>query len=598
MKRGLILLLMVICLSLTACLNEPTTTTDYSTNPTTFPSTIPPTTITTTEPTTEEHVHSYGEWKVLSESTEETHGIREKECSECGDVVREELPLLEPHIKMYSYYKTTSIPRISINTEGGKAIDDRSLINPNEHKGQFNEIPVYDYINATISVSNCEGYELNNVEGKVKVRGNYTSTYPKRPIRIKFNKKQSMCGLNDGNKLKSWVLLAEYKDHSMLRNSVAAFLGNTLLSSNGIYCTDFRYVEVYINGVYNGLYVLVEQQETNKNRVNIPEALDPEDSDNEGLSEEELKNVKIGYFIEYDGYYDKEPEINQFTITYNEISRINGTRFTPSSPTSQGGFGFGWGGWGGSSRVVGFTIKSDVYYTEQNLFIKKCMQTIWNVLYDAMYRDHTNLESNPYHTMDCDGNYIVDRDITTVYEAVSKVINIESLVDMYIIQEILEDMDISWSSFFFELDMSDKGSKKLVYNAPWDFDSSLGNASGDTKRNDSFYVMNSDNPWLVIFSHQGWFFKLVNERFNEAYNKGVFLEVENMIDYYTSNFKEIYRANYQAYNTLGRKIEDRQVDDVRNFTSQEDASNYLKTWYTQRIINLKLLLQNESEKYD
>ena len=39
---------------------------------------------------------------------------------------------------------------------------------------------------------------------------------------------------------------------------------------------------------------------------------------------EYLKNVKIGYFIEYDGYYTTEPALNQFLINYNQInSRIS-----------------------------------------------------------------------------------------------------------------------------------------------------------------------------------------------------------------------------------------------------------------------------------
>lgn len=574
-----------------------TTKEDVTTTKENITTTTETITTTTEEITTTTHVHEFSEWVTITESTEETQGLKRRTCS-CGEFEEEELPLLEPHIKMYEYYQTTDIPVIRINTKNSIAIDDKSLINPNEHKGMRGEIPVYNYVDATISVTNCEGYNLSNVVGQVKVRGNYTSTYPKRPIRIKFDKKQAMCGLNNGTKLKSWVLLAEYKDHSMLRNSVTAFLGNTLLSSNGVYCTDFRYVKVYINDSYNGLYLLVEQQQVNKNRINIAEALDPEDKDNEGKTEEELKNVKIGYFIEYDGYYTTEPALNQFLINYNQIKRYNGTTFTPSSSSSGGGNGWGgWGGWGNnSSKVVGFTIKNDIYYTEQRDFVKKCMQTIWDVIYDAMYKQHTNLETQPYYTMDADGNKVVDTTITSAYEAVSKVIDIDSLIDMYLISEICEDMDISWSSFFFQLDMSEKGSKKLVYTAPWDFDSSLGNASGNTKANDKFYALNSDNPWLVAFSQQDWFYTLAYDRFMEAKNKGVFDKAVEMIDYYTTNFVEIYSENYAKWNTLGQKIEGQQVDDVKNFKSQKDASDYLRSWFIARINNLTNLLKTEAEK--
>ena len=110
---------------------------------------------------------------------------------------------------------------------------------------------------------------LNNVSGKVKVRGNYTSSYDKKPIRIKFDKKQKMLGLNNDNELKSWVLLANWKDSSMLRDASAFYLANALLESDGYYSSDFRFVKVYLNDSYNGVYLLVEQQQINKYRYNL-----------------------------------------------------------------------------------------------------------------------------------------------------------------------------------------------------------------------------------------------------------------------------------------------------------------------------------------
>ena len=44
---------------------------------------------------------------------------------------------------------------------------------------------------------------------------------------------------------KSWVLLADYKDCALERNSVAFYLGQQILGSDGYYCSDFRQVEVH-----------------------------------------------------------------------------------------------------------------------------------------------------------------------------------------------------------------------------------------------------------------------------------------------------------------------------------------------------------------
>jgi hypothetical protein len=42
--------------------------------------------------------------------------------------------------------------------------------------------------------------------GQVKVRGNWTTDYPKKSLRIKFDDKQKMFGLNSDGEFKNWVL--------------------------------------------------------------------------------------------------------------------------------------------------------------------------------------------------------------------------------------------------------------------------------------------------------------------------------------------------------------------------------------------------------
>lgn len=476
-------------------------------------------------------------------------------------------------ISNYQYYKTTEVPRIDIATKGGKAIDDQSLIKG--YKGLNHDVPEYDYVDATVTVSNCDGYELNSVAASVKVRGNYSSTYPKRPIRIKFDKKQKMCGLNGGEKFKNWVLLAEYKDSSMLRNSVAFYLGNSILESEGYYCSDFRYVEVYLNGTYNGLYVLCEQQESKEgqNRIDLPEALDPDDEEN--ADNPNLKNVKIGYLIEYDGYYFNEKDLERFTIEYGVLQRESSGKYTPSQK--------------------GFTIKSDVYYVEQRNFIKKCVQNIWDIVYDATYGDHYDLTKNPFYTLNANGEKVKDTSIKTTREAVEKVIDVKSLVDVYIINEICEDMDIGWSSFYMSLDMSDSGNRKLTFVAPWDFDSALGNI---VTANDSLFGANSDNPWLTVLVKQGWFWTHVDAKWNALKTAGTFDGVIGMIDYYANSYASYYATNFNKWKEcMGNKIEDSQTNLTYTFKTQKDSANYLKTWLQERITNLDRLFSAKAALY-
>lgn len=497
--------------------------------------------------------------------------------------------LYSSNIDLYPYSKAEQMASIHINTMDGIAIDDKSLINPNEHKGKDGELPVYDYVGATISVSDCETeYALSNVEGQVKVRGNYTSTYKKKPIRIKFNNKQKMLGLNNNNKFKSWVLLAEWKDSSLLRNAIANYVGNSILETEGCYCSDFRFVNVYLNGQYNGVYLLVEQQQIDPYRVNIPESKLPTD------------DVKTGYMLELDGYYINEPALQRFTISYQGIKNLTG----------------------------GFTITNDINNQAQHDYVAKCVQNIYKVIYDAIKNDHSSLVTYPYHTLSESGDYIVDSTITSSHEAIDKVLDIKSLLNMYILHEICQDRDLGWSSFYFSLDMSENGSKKITFNAPWDFDYAMGNSTfsnamradlanqsqmindGRLKRNsygsykfssstelkasdfrftnkEALYVRNNDNPWLSIFCGEEWFAKKVSERWNEIKNTNVFPNCSEMIDFYNEKYNSYFDNNFTKWGeSMGLKLDQYQPTLVSYFVNHKQATDYLKIWFNARIEGL------------
>ncbi len=479
-------------------------------------------------------------------------------------------------INNYEYFKTTDIPRIDINTENKIALDDPSLVKGWKVDGAVLE---YDYAKAEVSVSNCEGYELTDIAAQVKIRGNYSSTYPKRPIRIKFDKKQKMCGLSDNNKFKNWVLLAEYKDSSMLRNSVALYLGNSMLNADGLYCSDFRYVEVYLNGSYNGLYLLVEQQEVkDDNRISVPEVPDPDDDP------VAADTVKIGYSVEFDGYYYTEKDLEKFTVQYDRLRLENGSSVSVSQK--------------------GFSIKSDVYYTKQRDFIKKCIQNIWDIVYDATYKSHTDLTKQPFYTLNENGDKVKDYTIKTPREAVEKVIDVRSLVDVYILNEICQDMDIGWSSFYMSLDMSEGGDRLLKFEAPWDFDSSLGSAVADNTKLFTLNKMSNNsggvdpNPWLIVCAREGWFWTHVQAKWNALEEAGTFTGVIGMIDYFSNNYVDLYQKNFKKWpDCIGRKIEGQQIDLIATFKTEKQAATYLKTWLTERIKNLGNLIDGKVKTY-
>ena len=109
------------------------------------------------------------------------------------------------------------------------------------------------------------------VDAEVKVRGNWTTNYPKKPLKLKFAEKTGLGQLADNECFKNWLLLAEYKDGSMLRDKTALSIAREIMKPDGLYASDAMLTEVQINGEYWGVYLLAEPVQVNKNRVAITE---------------------------------------------------------------------------------------------------------------------------------------------------------------------------------------------------------------------------------------------------------------------------------------------------------------------------------------
>ena len=166
-----------------------------------------------------------------------------------------------------AYPAKYQVARMSITTDGGAAV---------------NSTEKADYRPCTITIESDTA--VWNYEGRGRIRGRGNSTwlwYPKKPYRIKLDQKAEILGLAAD---KDWVLLANYRDPTHLMNTFVFEMGDRL----GIpYPNHTRYVELTVNGDYQGLYQLTEQVEQGKNRVAIDEnegwllALDVDDGPTE-----------------------------------------------------------------------------------------------------------------------------------------------------------------------------------------------------------------------------------------------------------------------------------------------------------------------------
>jgi spore coat protein CotH len=142
------------------------------------------------------------------------------------------------------------------------------------------------YIKTNIKIIDTDNIafciEHNEYNDEIRGRGNSTWGAPKKPYRIKFDKKISLFGLEAA---KSWVLLANYQDTTLIMNTIAFELGARL----GLPFTNHAIpLEVVLNGEYQGSYVLTEQIQVGKGRVDIAE--------------------KKGFLVELDAYFDEDPK--------------------------------------------------------------------------------------------------------------------------------------------------------------------------------------------------------------------------------------------------------------------------------------------------
>lgn len=121
-----------------------------------------------------------------------------------------------------------------------------------------------EYQPCYISLNGGGAFPSYSAPASIRGRGNSSwSWYAKKPYRIKLDEKHKLLGLGKG---KSWVLLANYRDVTDLMNTFVFEAAEWLAMP---YTNHTRYVELFVNGDYRGLYQLTEQVQQGKNRVAV-----------------------------------------------------------------------------------------------------------------------------------------------------------------------------------------------------------------------------------------------------------------------------------------------------------------------------------------
>lgn len=170
---------------------------------------------------------------------------------------------------------------------------------------------------------------------QIKGRGNSTWIGKKKPYQIKTDTKVDLLQTgNPENKSKTWVLLANYLDLSLMNNSIALGLGKEMGMETNI---ENKHIDLYYDGQYRGSYLLSEKVEVGEGRVNITDLEEINEEENDGTEIEELpiansttdngafftycenmkspEDVSGGYLLEMDYEYRALEEVCYFRTT-------------------------------------------------------------------------------------------------------------------------------------------------------------------------------------------------------------------------------------------------------------------------------------------
>ena len=151
-----------------------------------------------------------------------------------------------------SEYPYAGLPRIVIETEGLREVRNRET-----------EVP------ARLQIWGETEPESDVMELTIRGRGNTSwQMMPKKSYKIEFLQKQALLGMPED---KDWALVSNFADKTLMKNALAHRLASRL---HVRYSPRNRFVELYLNREYLGVYLLIETVKVAEQRVNIPKKSD------------------------------------------------------------------------------------------------------------------------------------------------------------------------------------------------------------------------------------------------------------------------------------------------------------------------------------
>lgn len=170
-----------------------------------------------------------------------------------------------------AFAQSSSLPIILINTNGTGIVDEPK-------------------IKATMEIiDNGEG-ATNKIGDKpafsgyigIEYRGSSSQSFPKKPYGLETWTAEGIevdTSLFGWPSESDWILFASYNEKSLIHNVLSMRIGREM----GLYASRTKYVELYLNNNYEGVYVFMEKIKRNKGRVDIAK-LNPDEASGDDLT--------------------------------------------------------------------------------------------------------------------------------------------------------------------------------------------------------------------------------------------------------------------------------------------------------------------------
>lgn len=361
-----------------------------------------------------------------------------------------------------SVHVETSIGKDTLVSTNGKDVETKATV--------INTDGTYEYVDSA------------NTFSELKVRGNTTPDYAKKPFQLKFSAKADLFGMGSS---KTWILLANYLDQSQIRNSVMYEIGKIL----GMHTSEFQLVDLYLDGEYYGIYLLCEKVQISSARLDIVELEKLNDKLNSTYSDTPVK-VTTG--------------IENTIIT--EYSYIPGIK----NPTDITG---------------GYLIELDNNYWKDELCYFVTENGSHYVIKSPEYASKEQVEYIATLFGEMEEALMSSTGCNRLGRHYSEYMDVDSFVAAYIVAEFSRNYDAGSSSMYFYKDADVNGEVSKIVKGPlWDCDNTLGNIHKNGASDTEGYWAKGRSIWAGL-TQQADFNQKVTEKFASVYD-----QIFDMID--------------------------------------------------------------------